>query len=199
MNTANAEEVQLAREAIDAKLLAPREAKEAADAAYHGCAFEHQRALREQARIHHALNEANTHLLLVRGKLANETQKAVWSVIETAERALNLSPFDEVCSLEREVRNARLFIDNVGDHLREANQLVLMTEQQMLEAEADQIDRFCDLRDFDLELRLVPLAESEGQVAIDRGNTVTGQLRRDAGEIRQRAAAIQGKIQKGQV
>ena len=108
--------------------------------------------------------------------------------------AIDLSPIKRIEELRAEESRALIFNDEIGFFLRESEELVLQCELQTLLAEADQIDALTAIREFDFELQLIPLAESEGQILIDRGSTVTSELKRRAGDVRQRASAVRESL-----
>jgi len=111
-----------------------------------------------------------------------------------AEGVIELGRLQEAEDLKRDLDRCNTSVDLLSQYAASAKEAVKVSEREKLLAEADQIDALVAQREFELELRLVPVAELEGQAKVDTADTVTAELKRRAGNLRIQAAGIEQQL-----
>ena len=96
---------------------------------------------------------------------------------------LDLASFRELEPVKLRLAHLHRFIQLTAEFfLPEAEELVLAATEAELLAESDQIQALVNIRSYELELNLIPLAATEGSIQIDSSVGITAELRRRAAE-----------------
>ena len=157
-------------------------------------------AERERDRRLRSIQAANVYVAAINARIK---QESVASSLRISDSLAEAGVEPDVCFRKMKdldqllAESARVvrFITTVSEDIAPAaEELLLYTREQENLAEASQCDALWRQREFERGLKLAPVAAYEAEIVIDDSRSVTHEIKRRAGEARQRAAAIRQSI-----
>ena len=193
--TPTTDEVQSAKERIERLRIDLQESFDRATEMRVRRIAEYDAATREFYRIIRAVTNIQAASSNTAGTYKKLLAECVLKIGDSAaEGVIELGRLQEAEDLKRDLDRCNTSVDLLSQYAASAKEAVKVSEREKLLAEADQIDALVAQREFELELRLVPVAELEGQAKVDTADTVTAELKRRAGNLRIQAAGIEQQL-----
>jgi hypothetical protein len=191
-------DIQAAKAALTEQLATLDAAIQTAHEVHEAATAQDESAAASLARTRRGLAALNGRGAELNGSIKKAELAAAIQSLDSAESgAIDISQFLKLSEVERERSFILRAIATAAELIIPENiELKLTTEEAALLAEAAKIEAHCAKRDFTLRIKMADAVSQEGRIVINNDNTVSGELRKRASELRLQAGATREQITK---